>query len=982
MDAVLWKKLSAALDAILDAPEEQRAALIADHCAGNTEVAAELERLLATHWRAESSGFLDTPLAAAPADLLEKTAWDPIDSGRFGPYTLLNLIGHGGMGEVYLAERTDGSFEQRVALKLLPHPTPNMLRRFRKERQILARLEHPHIARLIDGGIGPHEVPYFAMEYVDGTSITTHCVKQGLSVRELLALFLDVCDAVQYAHQNLVVHRDLKPSNVLVTTDSVVKLLDFGIAKILDASEGRDRQTTVHAFTPDYAAPEQIRGEPVTTATDVYALGVMLYELLAERRPPAGASIEPTAPSIVVGGDHAVRKRELRGDLDNIVHTALAIEPVHRYPSVEALAADLRRHLDGRPISVSSDSAAYRIAKFVRRNRALVVSASLLLLALIGGLAGTLWQARRAAEQSEKAVAVKNFLQSIFAVSDPDVSKGTPMTANTLLDRGAERIEADFATQPDLRAELESTVGSLYASLGDYAKATSFLQKSLAWRKQSPDSPEYANTLLDLADANVSLDRYGIAAPQLREALTLIQRSDGESSPRTAKAMRLLGNAYTTLARSRDAEPLLTRALAIDQQAGTMVTVADDLFSLAGYQVLVHHYKAAVQLYTRALETYREMLGDKNSKTITTRSELANSEYFAGDLAKSMQDSRAAAAQSRELFGPDHPVTLNMQRNLGGLLANNGYLDEAEPLLQDALARTRALLGPRHSAVAESLGALVALYFGRGRYDEALAAQREANAIWRETLGENNERLEWGLKDAAVTEQALGRLDDAIADLKAALDLSRTLAGENTVVYADLEQALGKVYLQHGDAEAAEPICRDALKKAQTLVDATDPFTVEIEFCIGGVSFVRKDYAGAIETQSQALADARRAYADAPSQQERFLYALAKSMSTAGRQDEALPIIEQDLSMRQNQFGADDTPVAMARALRGIVLVRMGRRNEGADELRSAIATCHRHGANLYSCLPKMPDFYKDCADAVGAATCPTPPEAVPAKLQ
>jgi len=291
MDAARWERLSRLFDAALDLPQAQQEAYIVENCTGDAELAAALRRMLAADAEAASGDFLETPMGPLlPGQWREETA-QPADyapgSRQFGPYRLLRLIGQGGMGEVHLAERADGAFEQRVALKLLPHPTPGLMQRFRQERQILAQLEHPHIARLLDGGVGEFNVPYFAMEFVDGEPITRHVQQRVLDLRQVLALFLKICDAVRYAHSNLVVHRDLKPSNILVTADGTPKLLDFGIAKVLQVASDGEARTLTRLFTVDYAAPEQIRGEAITTATDVYALGVILYELLAGTRPYA-----------------------------------------------------------------------------------------------------------------------------------------------------------------------------------------------------------------------------------------------------------------------------------------------------------------------------------------------------------------------------------------------------------------------------------------------------------------------------------------------------------------------------------------------------------------------------------------------------------------------------------------------------------------------------------------------------------------------
>ena len=432
-----WQQVKALFEQALERPPDERAAFLDQACHGDEALRREVRSLLSSH----DDGFLDEPLSLdAPSG----------DDGaahtgqRIGAYRLVREIGHGGMGAVYLAERADGQFHQQVAVKFVRHgvDSDTLRRRFRAERQILARLEHPHIARLIDGGVSEDGLPYLAMEYVEGTRIDHYCDAHHLSTNERLRLFLAVCEAVHYAHQNLIVHRDLKPSNILVTEGGTVKLLDFGIAKLLDdnaAATPLDEvpRTGMRVMTPEYASPEQIRGEPVTTAFDVYALGIILYELLAGQRPYRLSGLSPgemerivcekapARPSTAVTREaqtDATRaatpeeisrmrstqpdklRRRLAGDLDTIVMMALHKDPSRRYRSVGQLSEDLRRHLDGLPVTARPDSFAYRISKFIRRHWMGVAAA--VFISLLGGIATTAWQARVAEQQRRKALTI------------------------------------------------------------------------------------------------------------------------------------------------------------------------------------------------------------------------------------------------------------------------------------------------------------------------------------------------------------------------------------------------------------------------------------------------------------------------------------------------------------------------------------------------------------------------------------------------
>ena len=442
-----WQQADAVFSEALDLPPEKRAAFLDEACAGDADLRREVERLFEADAQAglfleTPSDWFDAPRLPGPGVAAEgDRARRAVLGQQVGPYRLLDEIGHGGMGTVYLAERADGQFEQQVALKLVRSgvATDEALRRFRLERQILAGLHHPHVARLLDGGVTEDGTPYFVMEYVAGIPIDRYCDEHRLSIAERLRLFCTVCAAVQYAHQNLVVHRDLKPSNILVTDDGQVKLLDFGIARLLDP-EARTlspalTQTGLRLMTPEYASPEQVRGEPVGTASDGYQLGVLLYELLTGHRPyrlPGRLlhHIErivceemPTRPSTAVvqieevevsgdGGTQSITpeqvsrarstsierlRRRLAGDLDNIVLMALRKEPARRYASVGNLEADIQRHLTGLPVRARPDTLVYRATKFVRRNWIGVAATLLVMLSLVAGLTVALWQARIAA---------------------------------------------------------------------------------------------------------------------------------------------------------------------------------------------------------------------------------------------------------------------------------------------------------------------------------------------------------------------------------------------------------------------------------------------------------------------------------------------------------------------------------------------------------------------------------------------------------
>ncbi|MGH7507297.1 MAG: serine/threonine-protein kinase, partial [Longimicrobiales bacterium] len=542
-----WRRVEPILDRVLDLPPAEREAFLDEACAGDPVLRADAEALLEADRQA--TGFLEAPAASLllAAEALPASAASNVGT-VIGQYRIVRELGRGGMGTVFLAERADGQFDQRVALKLIRGGavSDDIVHRFLHERQILARLDHPNIAHLIDGGLTGDGQPYFAMELIDGSPITTYCDERGLVIEQRLRLFRAAAEAVACAHRNLVVHRDLKPSNVLVTVDGQVKLLDFGIAKMLEEPEDARALTRsgLYMLTPEYAAPEQVRGGTITTATDVYMLGALLYELLSGHRAhrfdhhtPAElerviCEQDPVPPSTAViagsargagpargttsGADRRQTvtrrlRRRLHGDLDNIVMKALRKEPDRRYPSVDAMIDDIGRYESGRPVLARRDSFGYRSSKFIRRNRAAVAAAGFVVVSLLAGMTTTTYQARVAARESARAEQVKNFVLDLFELSDPDLSNGAEITARQLLERGQERVDEELAGQPELQAEMLGVLGSIDHKLGLYDDAAGRFQRALALERQvhGPRHRDVAARLHDLG--NTEIERSHVA---------------------------------------------------------------------------------------------------------------------------------------------------------------------------------------------------------------------------------------------------------------------------------------------------------------------------------------------------------------------------------------------------------------------------------------------------------------------------------------
>ena len=550
MNPELWSRAKAVFEAALERPAADRARFVAGEAAGDEALGAEVLSLLAAHESAEARGFIEAP-AVGP---LPPPPAEPDWAGRLvGPYRIVGEIGRGGMGAVFRAVRDDDQYHKEVAVKVVMRGVDNDLvrERFRSERQILAAFDHPNIARLLDGGATTDGRPYLVMELVDGEPITAWARNRSLSLDERLALFRQVCSAVSDAHRKLVVHRDIKPANILVGRDGVPRLLDFGIAKLLEGGTGTGGTGFLQQMmTPEYASPEQVRGEPITTATDVYSLGVVLYELVTGERPHrlAGRDLadlarlheeEPAKPSVAAGTarepDGTLLARRLRGDLDTILLKALRREPERRYASVDQLSEDLGRHREGLPVLARPEGTAYRAAKFVGRHRTSVAAAAVLAAVASAASWNLVVQARRVERERDKAQEVSRFLIRLLRVSLPSEARGHALTAREVLDQGVSRVDQDLSGRPDARAALLQTLGAAYARLGLADSAAPLLQESLRLRSEMREGEtlDVAEALHELAGALVVQGDSEGAERCYRRALAIRARALGRYHPDT-----------------------------------------------------------------------------------------------------------------------------------------------------------------------------------------------------------------------------------------------------------------------------------------------------------------------------------------------------------------------------------------------------------------------------------------------------------------
>jgi serine/threonine protein kinase len=866
-----WKQIQSLFEQLVDAGTGDRAARLASACGDDMELRSSVESLLASDQTRED------PLLHAigeAAELLLVDHEDRLIGTRIGPYRVASILGHGGMSTVYRGERDDAQYQQTVAIKVLQHakPHPRLRSRLHSERHILATLDHPSIARLIDSGELEDGTPYLVMEHVAGESIDVFCDSRTLFVRERLELFVQVCVAVQYAHRNLVVHRDIKSSNIFVTDEGVPKLLDFGIAKLL-APESLSHTVPVtrlqeRILTPENAAPEQVLGRPITTATDIYALGVLLYQLLTGRSPYRLLSYsqlqleraicmdDPVRPSQMVisklsGENDADRGRlsdrrglspqrlraRLSGDLDAIIAMAMRKEPDRRYPSVEALADDLKRHLLGEPVRARQGDWRYNAAKFLRRHLLAVacVAAAFLGLALFAGI--MFWESHRielaraaTAQERDRAQQVSAFLVDVFSKADPFNAQGRESTAKDLLDRGATKISGNLSLQPEVRAQLLESIGLAYRRQGLSERAIPLFEQAVAIRREERplNNSHVAVALANLARALTDAGHLISAEAYLDQAVALSESGGGAQATETADILVQFGN-FSLDAKSDPARAsqLFGKALAIYRNAhgNQSLQAAAALNGLADAAVWISDYSLAEHYQREALGIFQETVSRNHPDNAVALATLGSILTQRGKYVEAEQVLNEALQIERNVFGADNQRIAATEADLGTLYDREGDIPRAIAATQTALTITRDRLGPNHYMTGYYLDALANLFLNANDLPTAEADARQALAIYAQALPARHLFV-------ASTHQLLGEVllrrgssTAAEAELRAALDMTVELAGPDSWRAARIEASLGWLLIARDKAAEGEPMLLAARSKLLAQVGAQHPAT-------------------------------------------------------------------------------------------------------------------------------------------------------------
>jgi serine/threonine-protein kinase len=872
MEPERYRRLKEIFLATAEASDSERQAALEELEAADTDLADRLRAMLAAH-SGTADLLAENRLPKREGGKARQEWGDP--GARIGPYRILQELGRGGMGAVYLAERDDGSFTQRVALKLIKRgmDTDEIIRRFVAERQILAQLVHPNIARLLDGGSTADGQPYFVLEHVEGQPIGAYCKQHRLGVEARLRLFLDVCAAVAFAHRNLVVHRDLKPANILVDAEGTPKLLDFGIAKLLAPAlveAGLTLGTGAKApMTPDYASPEQWDGRPVTTATDVYGLGILLLQLLtgwtsaAAARQLGGAAAR--LPSRIVRAlgapglplEPARLARRLEGDLDTILLKATDTEPDRRYSSAQELAEDIERHLANRPVKARRPTVAYRLSRSIRRHRL----ASAFLLAIFVSVALALYQAQQIKSQRDhaererlRAEAVSGFLVNLFKAADPSQSRGANVPVRDVLAEGLRQLRApaaaaagaapssapSLAAEPGTRAHLLHVIGEVYDALGVGEKARVAAEEALAVRARlpGPDAElDLASTQTLLGDVLRQQGKAAASESLYRQALEIRRRRLGDGSLGVAATLNSLALLRWYQGAYDEAESLLRKVIAVRRRGGpeAEIELAESLSNLAGLEIERGPSEEAPDLLREAGEILRRRLSDGDPRIAFSLHNLGVRMFELGKYDAAADLLREAAHLRRRVLGPNNPDLAETLTVLATVENRRGDLAAAETDQRVALAILQSNYSGPHLDVADALLGLADVLRRKADAPAALAPNEAAVAMYRALPGNHAIDVANALNNLGLVRRDLGDLEIAESLIREGLAMRRTALGTEHPAVADSLNALASLlHLRHRLGEA-EQLYREALALRRKVLPPRHPAVAASLLGLGNV---------------------------------------------------------------------------------------------------------------------------------------------------
>jgi eukaryotic-like serine/threonine-protein kinase len=789
MTPELWKRIKEIFETALEKNLNDRKAYLDTECAGDPSIRSEVDSLLLAH--RSTTKFLETQIINTDFFSESDAESDPLLGKEFRSYKIEKRIGSGGMASVYLASRIDKEFEKKVAIKFIKRgmDTDEIIKRFKTERNALANLDHPNIGMILDGGTTDDGLPYFIMEYIDGKPIDEFCADKKLSIKERLILFRKVCEAVQYAHQNLIVHRDLKPSNILVNEDGHPKLLDFGIAKILSSDDSKEEtkltKIGTRIMTLEYASPEQVKGAKITTASDIYSLGVMLYELLTGCRPYKFKDRPPNEAEKIITSEHPVKpssavkyfnsenendeelrisfdpknwkeenssrlSKHLAGDLDNIILMALRKEPERRYSSVSQFSEDIKRYLKALPVHAHKDSIGYRTTKFIRRHKIAVASSAVIFILLITSIILVAWQANVAANErdkalleAEKAEQINIFLNEMLSAVDPE-KYGKDVKVSEVLDEASKKISTDLRPYPEIEADVRTTIGITYQNLGLYEEGKVHLQRAYDIR-DSLFGPAHYKTAYSLKNLALLLHYQwdDNAREYYEKSIRLLRQNAPYPDKALAEALNDYGTLLTELYEFEEAEKIQRESLKMymDLYGHRSKDVAAGLNNLGLTLHSIGNLDSAEKYYRESGEINKFIHGEESLPVSYNLNNLAFvfNERGNGIAAESLFT--AAYEIRKNSLGEDHPATINTKYNRAAQRFQLGRLSEAEIDLTDCLNKWKKKLPEDHVYIANAYAYLGKVQNEMDRLLEAEANLKKAVRIRKGTYPEGNEMI-------------------------------------------------------------------------------------------------------------------------------------------------------------------------------------------------------------------------------------------------
>jgi Tfp pilus assembly protein PilF len=918
LDQETWKRVFPWLEKAQDIPARELPEWIARIVAERPDVGIPLREVLSQNSSLADDDFLERPLRVA-GERRSRIG------ERLGPYSIDALLAEGGMGEVWLAHRNDGHFDGRYAVKLLQlgMPGTKALDRFKREGRVLARLIHPNIARLIDAGVTPDGQPFLVLEYIEGEHIDRYCEARALSTQSRVRLFLAVLAAVAHAHSNLVIHRDIKPSNVLVTSDGVVKLLDFGIAKLVDPelpAEERGQLTRLEetVLTPNYAAPEQILGESLSTATDVYQLGVLLHVLLVGRLPRGKTDstrsehIQAALAEAPVRMSDAVRghsRKELRGDLDAIVEKALRKRPHERYATATALSADLQRYLDHEPVTARAGIFAYRAGKFIRRYRGSVLAISAVLVSLMVATILSLVQTHQIRLERDRADQITGFMTQIFKVADPGEARGNTVTAREILDKSSRQIETGEGLDAGVRADLLQVMAETYMNLGLYARAHGLAQTALDERRRllGAEDPKTLESRLQMDKIIFQEGHVAEAEEALKNTLDVELHVLGTRDPLTLQTQDELMYALASKGRYAEAEALGRQTVATETQT----------------------------------------LGARNILTLNTTRQLAAALRRQDRFAEAEPLYRQTASLQGQILGADHPDTLKTLSSLGNMLIEQGRYAEAEVVFRDVLAARRRVLGDEHPETADTLTTLaIDLFHIRSRYSEAEDLYRKALAVELRQAGPDSRfttRAEEGLANLLGQEQRYAEADSLLREV---LRVRLKLLGPDNTDTLLTQRNLGCVLLAEGQIGEAERLFRTTLERAERVLAPNDRDVFALQYMLADDLLQAKRPQEAELFARQAFDGLMRSLGPQHFVTLEGLNRLGRSLAALGRYDEANALYLSTLEQIARQPNSDPSKGWYAY---GVMAAQSGHADDAFEHMTRAIALGYTDAAAMQS---------------------------------